>query len=234
MQNLTIPTHIGIILDGNRRWARKRGLPPWIGHRHGAKKFEKFLNWCLELGIKKVSVYVLSTENFKKRSKREIDEILKILREFLERWVKKESVLEKYKVRVRFVGDLDKLPPSLLKLMGKIMQKTAKFNERVVNILVNYGGHFEIKEAVKKIVEKAIRVGKIEITERDIEENLLVKDPVDLIIRTGGYYRLSNFLVWQSSYAEIYVTKSLWPDFTKKELIKAIKWYSSVKRNFGK
>ena len=114
------------------------------------------------------------------------------------------------------------------------MQKTAKFYDRKLNILINYGGKREIAWVVRKIVEKAIKIGKIEITEKDIERNLMIRRDVDLIIRTGGYTRLSNFLIWQASYAEIYTTKTLWPDFTKRELIKAIKWYSSIQRNFGK
>ncbi len=233
-KTLRVPQHLGVILDGNRRWARKRGLPPWVGHRYGAKKFEKFLNWCLELGIKQVSAYVLSTENLKNRSKREIDEIFKILKDFFKRWEKEQSVLEKYQVKVRFIGNLEKLPKSILRIIGKIMQKTSKYQRRIINILIAYGGKYELSQAVKKAVEKAIRLGKIEITEKDIEENLMVADPVDLIIRTGGYSRLSNFLIWQASYAEIYVTKTLWPDFTKRELIKAIKWFNSVERKFGR
>ncbi len=231
---MRIPTHLGVILDGNRRWARKRGLPPWMGHRYGAKKFEKFLNWCLELGIKEVSAYVLSTENIEKRSKREVEEIFRIFSEFLKRWEKEQSALEKYQVKVRFIGNLEKLPKSILRLIGKIMQKTSRYQKRILNVLVAYGGKYELSQAVKKIVEKAIKLGKIEITEKDIEKNLLIKEPVDLIIRTGGYSRLSNFLIWQATYSEIYVTKTLWPDFTKKELIKAIEWFSSIKRKFGK
>ena len=209
-------------------------MPAWKGHEYGAKKFEKFLDWCLELGIKEISAYVLSSENLEKRSKKEIDHIFRLFGIFLKKWLKKESVLQKYRVRVRFIGDLEKLPKPLLRLMGKLMQKTAKFYDRKLNILVNYGGKKEIAWVVRKIVEKAIKIGKIEITEKDIERNLMIKKDVDLIIRTGGYTRLSNFLIWQASYAEIYTTKTLWPDFTKRELIKAIEWYSSIKRNFGK
>lgn len=192
------------------------------------------MEWCLELGIKEVSAYVLSSENLEKRSKKEIDHIFYLLSKFLRKWLRKESVLEKYKVKVRFIGDLEKLPKPLLRLMGKLMQKTAKFYDRKINILINYGGKKEIAWVVRKIVEKAIKIGKIEISEKEIEKNLMVKKDVDLIIRTGGYTRLSNFLIWQASYAEIYTTKTLWPDFTKEELIKAIEWYSSIQRNFGK
>lgn len=195
------------------------------------------MNWCLELGIPQVSAYVLSTENLN-RPKRELEEIFKIFYNYLKKWErgkKKEGgFLDKYQVKVRFIGDLEKLPPKLVKLMGKIMQNTAKYQERVLNIMIAYGSKFELTQAIKKIVEKAIKIGKVEVTEKDIEANLLVPAPLDLVIRTGGFSRLSNFMLIQASYAEIYVTKKLWPDFSKKDLIKAIKWYNSIQRNFGR
>ena len=113
------------------------------------------------------------------------------------------------------------------------MQKTAKYQKRLLNVLINYGGKFELVEAFKKLASKIVKAGRIEINEKDIEENLLVNSPVELIIRTGGFSRLSNFMMWQAAYAEIYVTKKLLPDFSKREFMKAIRWYSSVKRNFG-
>lgn len=122
----------------------------------------------------------------------------------------------------------------MVKLMGKMMQKTAKYQKRFLNLLIAYGGQFEIKEVIKNIAKKIIKVGRISVTEKDIEANLLVKTPADLIIRTGGETRLSNFLLWQASYAELYFTKKLWPDFSKKELIKSIEWFSKQKRNFGR
>jgi len=194
------------------------------------------LNWCLELEIPQVSVYVLSTENLN-RPKKELKELFRIFYEYFERWEKKkekESFLEKYQVKVRFVGDLERLPPKLVKLMGKIMGKTAKYQKRILNIMIAYGSKFELTQAIKKIAEKAVKLGKIEITEKDIEANLLVPTPLDLVIRTGGFSRLSNFMLLQASYAEIFTTKVLWPDFSKKDLIKAIKWYNSVQRNFGR
>jgi len=229
------PNHLAVILDGNRRWAHDHGMQPWKGHWEGAKNFENFLNWCLELGIPQVSAYVLSTENLK-RSKTEINEIFKIFYEYFERWEKEtgESLLDKYQVKVRFVGDLESLPPKLVKLMGKIMRRTAKYQKKTLNILIAYGSKFELTRAFKKIAEKVMKLGRIEITEKDIEANLLVPVPVDLVIRTGGFSRLSNFLLWQTAYAETYFTKTLWPDFSKKELVKAIKWYNSVQKNFGR
>ena len=234
MDNLIIPTHIAVVLDGNRRWAAKHNLKPWEGHRYGAEKFEDFLDWCLELGIPRVSAYVLSTENLN-RPKREVDEILHLLREHLEKLEReKMSLLNKYEVRVKFCGDFRRLPPSLVKVMKRIMKRTEKYSRKVLNLLVAYGGKFELTEAVKRIVKTAIKTGRIQITEKTIEKNLLVSDEVELVIRTGGMQRLSNLLPWQSAYAEIYVTPILWPDFSKEELIRAIKWFNSVKRNFGR
>jgi undecaprenyl diphosphate synthase len=231
---MNVPNHIGVIIDGNRRWARARGMEPWMGHRQGAKTLENFLKWCLELGIPQVSVYMLSTENLN-RSKKELDELFDLYYKYLKKWASgKSDMLDKYEVKVRCIGDLSRLPPKLVKMMGKLMIRTAKYQKRVLNLLIAYGSHFELTETIKKIAEKMVKTGKIEITQKDIEANLLVQTPVDCIIRTGGMSRLSNFLLWQAAYAEIYVTKTLWPDFSKKELIKAIKWYNSVQRNFGK
>jgi undecaprenyl diphosphate synthase len=231
---LQVPDHLAVIIDGNRRWSRKRGLTPWIGHRKGAKNFENFLQWCCDLNVPQVSAYLLSTENLT-RPKREVEELLKIYQDYLERLLSKKSdFLDKYQVRVKFAGDLERLPPKLVKLMGKVMEKTAKYQKKVLNLLIAYGSHFELTEVMKKIAKKAIETGSIEITERDVEANLLVPVPIDLVIRTGGHSRLSNFMLWQAAYAELYITKTLWPDFSKKELIKAIEWYNSTQRNFGK
>jgi undecaprenyl diphosphate synthase len=235
MYRLRPPSHVGVILDGNRRWAQKNGLPVWYGHRAGARKVEQLLNWCFELGIKQISLYTLSTENLENRPKREVDEILKIFYEYVERLLnEKFSLLEKYNVRVRFIGDLNRLPKSIIRSMGKLMEKTAKHQKRFLNFLVAYGGKTEILHVFKKLAEKAVKLGKVEIREKDIENNLWISEPVDLLIRTGGYSRISNFLIWQASYSEIFVTKVLWPDFQKRDLIRAINWFNSVKRNFGK
>jgi len=234
MENLMMPNHIGIILDGNRRWAKKHGLSPWEGHREGAKTFEKFINWCLELNIPQISAYVLSTENLN-RPKREVNEILRLLKEYLDKLEnEKIHLFDKYEVKIRFHGNFKKLPKSLVKIMNRIMRRTEKYDKKILNILIAYGGKYELTKAIKNIAEKILRSGRIRITKKDIEENLLISGDVDLVIRTGGNYRLSNFLLWQTAYAEIYVTKTLWPDFKKRNLIKAIEWFNNVKRNFGK
>jgi tritrans,polycis-undecaprenyl-diphosphate synthase [geranylgeranyl-diphosphate specific] len=233
-QKLIMPNHLAFILDGNRRWSQAHGkMFPWMGHRAGAKKVEEALNWCLELGVPQVSLYALSTENLN-RPKEEVEELFNLFYEYLKKWEQgKDGLLDKYEVHVRFVGDLDRLPAKVRKIAGKIMQKTAKYQKKFLNFMVAYGGQFELIEVMKKIARKAIKTGRIEITAKDVEKNLLVPVPLDLIIRTGGVHRLSNFMLWQASYAELYVTKTLWPDFSKRELIKALKWYSQTKRNFG-
>jgi len=234
MNGMIIPNHIAVILDGNRRWAKEHGLKVWEGHRHGSENFEKFLDWCLELNIPQISAYVLSTENLN-RPKKEVIEILRLLKKQLDKFeTEKASLLDKYEVKVKFCGDMRKLPPDLVKVMKRIMKRTEKYSKRVLNLLIAYGGRFELTEVVKKLINTAMKSGKIQITQKTIEENLLVSGNVDLIIRTGGMNRLSNLLPWQATYAEIYFTETLWPDFTKKELIKAIKWFNNVKRNFGK
>jgi undecaprenyl diphosphate synthase len=230
---MEIPNHIALIPDGNRRWARKRGLDPWEGHWAAEKVFENFLKWCLKLNIAQVSIWIGSTENISKRPKREVEELYKLYYRLLENWEEKKSILDEYQVKVRFIGDLSKLPEKLVKLMGKLMQKTAKYQKRILNVMVNYGGKFELIEAFRKIARKAVEIGKIEINEKNIEKSLLVTSPVDLIIRTGGYSRLSNFMLWQGAYSEIYVTKTLFPDFSKKNFMNAIKWFNQQKRNFG-
>lgn len=233
MQNIILPNHLAVIIDGNRRWAKKHGKQPWEGHRYGVENLEKFLNWCFDLNLHQVSVYVLSTENLN-RSKREVEELFRLAKEAFKRYEKEGSFLDKYEIKVKFAGDFKKLPKDLVEIINKVMKRTAKYQKKVLNILIAYGGRFEITQAMKKIAKKVLESGRIEITEKDIEKNLLVNEPVDLVIRTGGYNRLSNLMIWQTAYAELYTTKTLWPDFSKKELMKAIKWYSSIKRNFGR
>lgn len=227
------PQHIGIILDGNRRWAIKNSFKPWKGHYFGAEKFEKFLEWCTELNIPQVSAYVLSTENLN-RPDREVKELMKLFKRELERMESdKMPFLQKYEIRIKFLGNLSKLPLGLRQVMGRIMEKTEKYNKRVFNLMVAYGGKFELTRAVKMIAKRAMQDGVITITPKTIEKNLLVKDDVDLLIRTGGEFRTSNFLPWQAAYAELIVLKKYWPDFTKRDLVNCIKEYNRRQRRFG-
>ncbi len=229
---MIIPNHIALITDGNRRWAISHNIQPWKGHWKGFETIEKFLDWCLELDIKQVSIWALSTENFN-RSKTELKELMKIFVHGLKKWLESDK-FEKYEVRVNFLGDLRKFPADVVNLMKQLMEKTAKFTKKIVNILIGYGGQFELLSAFKNILQKALKSGKVRLTKRDVEKNLWVKAPVDLVIRTGGFSRLSNFMLWQTAYAELYVTKSLLPDFSKKEFNKALRWFSNQKRKFGK
>ncbi|NIO44475.1 MAG: di-trans,poly-cis-decaprenylcistransferase [Candidatus Aenigmarchaeota archaeon] len=233
MKGMIIPNHLGIILDGNRRWAVKHKLSAWRGHHHGAEKFEKFLEWCEELKIPQVSAYVLSTENLN-RPEKEVKELLKLFKKELEKLEgEKMSFLDKYEIKMRFVGDLTKLPLGLRRVMGRIMDKTQKYNKRVINLMVAYGGKFELTEAFKKIAKKALEKGVLTITKKTIEKNLLVKDEIDLLIRTGGEYRISNFMPWQAAYAELIILNKLWPDFTKRDLMNCIREYNKRQRRFG-
>ncbi len=228
---MILPNHIGLIPDGNRRWARKNGLSIFKGHEVGAKNIENFIKWCIELGIKKVSIYILSTENLKNRSKEEINHLLNLLNNYLQRWKQGEfyEFLKKYEIQINIFGNYFALPKSLVNLFFEIMEKTKKYKNFIINLLIAYGGTYEILQAIKRMIKNNVR-----ITEKNLRKFLFVKDDVDLIIRTGGFSRLSNFLPLQSTYAEIYVTKKYWPEFTKRDLIKALKWYSNIQRNFGK
>jgi tritrans,polycis-undecaprenyl-diphosphate synthase [geranylgeranyl-diphosphate specific] len=233
MNGMIIPNHIAVILDGNRRWATQHNLKPWEGHKHGAETFDKFLDWCLELNVPKVSAYVLSMENLN-RPKRELLEILHLLKMELDKLEnEKAPKIEKYEIKIRFCGDFSRLPNSLVAIMKRIMKNTEKYNKKLLNILIAYGGRYELTNVIKNLVKKALKK-RIKITEKTIEENLLISGDVDLVIRTGGMSRLSNFMPWQTTYSELYITDTLWPDFSKEELIKAIKWFNNVKRNFGK
>ncbi len=218
----------------NRRWAKARGMVPWEGHREGAKTLDNFLDWCFDLGVPNVSVYICSTENLN-RPKKELKELFEIFYEWFDKYDRKEfGFFDKYQVKVRFVGELNRLPKKLVKLMGRLMQKTAKYQKKCLNFLVAYGSKYEMIEVFKKIAERILKTGKIEITEKDVDTNLMVPVPLDIVIRTGGYSRLSNFLLWQASYAELITLDRLWPDFTKKDLVWCIKEFNRKKRNFGK
>lgn len=231
---LQIPNHLALIPDGNRRWAEKHGMPAWKGHWEGGETVDKFVDWCIELGVPNVSIWTGSTENLKTRPIREVKELFKVYQHFLEKWEKKESILDKYQVKVRFIGDIEKLPKDLVKVMGKIVAKTARYQKRMVNILINYGGKFEILNAMKKMAQTFVRLGKVEVSEKAIEKNLMVTMPVDLVLRTGGYARMSNFMLWQASYAELIFLDKLWPDFTKRDLVSCLKEFTRRQRNFGK
>ena len=233
----TKPEHVAIILDGNRRWASRRSLNPWIGHHYGAEKIEELLRWCLDLDVKSITLYAFSTENFR-RSPKEVEEIMRITEEKLREILEDESI-HKNKVRVKAIGRLDLLPKKLQEMIRRVEESTKDYNERFLNVALAYGGRAEIVDATKKIAQK---VESGELTPEEINEQLFEKylytahmpkqDP-DLIIRTSGEERLSGFLSWQSAYSELCFLDINWPDFRRIELLRAVRTYQRRKRRFG-
>jgi undecaprenyl diphosphate synthase len=226
-----IPTHIAIIMDGNRRWARGRGLADKKGHEAGAQALEDLIEPAAKMGIKTITVYALSTENIQERAKREVSTIFYILRSNFKSKLKK--LVEKG-VRVDILGEMEGLPKSI-RLIIEDLRKTYIANEAIkVNVALNYGGKKELIEAIKDLVKQGVEVEKI--NEKLLEKHLYTKGDPDpeLVIRTGGRIRLSNFLLWQTAYSELYFTTVLWPDFSPEELKKAVIWYQNQQRNFGK
>lgn len=222
-----LPRHIAIIMDGNGRWAKRRGLPRSAGHAAGAEVFRKIATYCKDLGIEYFTVYAFSTENWK-RSQDEVNAIMKLLAQFLNEALRD---MEINRVKVKFLGDLTPLSGELKALIAKTEEISAKYEGAQVNLCVNYGGRDELVHAVNKLIAD----GKTEITENDISENLYsagIPEP-EMIIRPGGEYRLSNFLMWQSSYSELIFTDTLWPDFTTDDIDNAIVEYQSRDRRFG-
>jgi len=232
-----IPTHIAVIMDGNRRWAMKRGLYPWLGHRFGAEKVDELIEWCINLGIKVITIYALSTENLK-RSKRELDEILRLLKEKSLEYVNDER-LHKHGIRVKVIGRKDLLPRDVREALEKLEEVTSKYNNLYLNLAVAYGGRAEIVDASKNLI-KDVLAGKVKVDEIDegiLERYLYTSDipnhEPDMIIRTSGEERISNFLLWQSAYSELVFLDVYWPEFRKIDLMRAIRIYQKRQRRFG-
>lgn len=218
--------HIAFIMDGNGRWATKRGLPREAGHKAGAEVFKTVSEYCVDIGIPVVTVYAFSTENWK-RPKREVDAIFRLFSQYIEEAF--DRFLEKDLV-IRFIGDRTPFPKSMTDRMEELERITAD-RKNTLNIAINYGGRDEIKRAVNKLIAE----GKTEITEADIEAKLdTTGEPMpDMIVRTGAEQRISNFLTWQSAYAELYFTDTLWPDFGKEDVDKAVEEFYRRNRRFG-
>ena len=230
-QNLIIPQHIAIIMDGNRRWARANNLPDIEGHRAGSDALEVIVEAAVKLGIKTVTVYALSTENLKERAKRELAGLFNLIRSGYQTKLKR---MMKNGVRIAIVGESDGLPGAIKRIILQLRSTFIENESIKLNIALNYGGKREVVEAFKDMIKDGIDLNKVD--EKTVDKYLYTNgepDP-DLVIRTGGRIRLSNFLLWQTAYSELYFTKVLWPDFDEKELKKAVKWYSEQKRNFGK
>ncbi len=229
----TIPEHIAIIMDGNRRFARKKGLEPHQGHFFGSKKAEEVLEWCWELGVKMLTLYAFSTENFN-RSEIEKKNIFKLLERELKRILKDKRTYER-EMRVKIVGRKDMLPENLLKTINKVEKATEMHRKHFLNIAVAYGGRQEIVDAVRSILRK---VGKGELSPNEIDKKIIDEhlygdgkySKVDLIIRTGGEQRLSNFLPWQAANSIAYFCDVYWPEFRKIDLLRAIRSWQFRRR----
>jgi undecaprenyl diphosphate synthase len=228
-----LPDHIAIIMDGNGRWAERRGLARSIGHREGSIMLKKIATFCDEIGIKYLTVYAFSTENWK-RPKKEVDSLMSLLLNYLRN---AEKELGGRSMRIRVIGDIKGLPDEVQKEIKRVTNLTEKNTGLVLNIALNYGSRPEIVSAFREIA-RDIREGKInieEINEKIVSEKLYtsgIPDP-DLVIRSGGEKRISNFLLWQSAYAEFLFSDDLWPDFSQDHIIKAIRDYQNRDRRYG-
>ncbi len=228
-----IPKHIAIIMDGNGRWAKRRGLPRVAGHREGIKSVRDVVEACAQLGVKYLTLFAFSTENWK-RPKYEVDTLMKLLIKALRTEVDK---LQKNDIKLVAIGDIESLPAEVQRELKDAIEKTKNNKRMVLNLAISYSGRWEIIEAVKGIA-KDVKEGKVKINEIDdrLFSNYLktagMPEP-DLLIRTSGEYRISNFLLWQIAYTELYICDCLWPDFRRKHLYEAIKDYQRRERRFG-
>ncbi len=227
-----IPNHVAIIMDGNGRWAQKRGLKRTKGHQKGAEALKKISEYAYDKKIKVLSVFAFSTENWK-RDKEEVDFLMNL---FLKAFKENFEAVKKKGVKVIFSGVKDKLSEQVIDSMEKMMQETKNNTNGIFNICLNYGGQDEIINATKKI-SKDVKEGIIDCNDinPDLFNKYLFNDlpPIDLLIRTSGEYRISNFMLWQMAYAELYFTDTLWPDFDEKQMDKAIEAYNNRDRRFG-
>jgi len=234
-----VPEHVGIIPDGNRRLARRLLQKPWKGHEWGFEKIKKIIEWSEHLGIKVLTFYTLSLENLERRPRKELNYLFNIARKELDDIIKnRENIVHRNRVRLNFLGRIDLLPKDLQKRIKGVSELTKKYSKQKVNLAIAYGGRQEILDALRRI---AMDVERGEIKTNKINESLFrqylwtngFKDP-DLIIRTGGEKRLSNFLPFQSVYSELVFVDSMWPEFSKNDFVKAVKDYTERQRRFGK
>ena len=233
MEQENLPKHIAIIMDGNRRWARNKGLPVSLGHKEGAKTLEKIVRHAKNIGIKYITVYAFSTENWK-RSQEEVSTLMNLMLNYLESYSKRA---DSENIKVNILGSRQGLSEKMIDLIDKCMERTKNNTGITFNIALNYGGRDEIVRAIKSIAEK-VKEDEInieDITEQTISDNLYTKDQPDpdLLIRTSGEIRLSNFLPWQLVYTEFVFVEKNWPDFNEKDLDEAIEIYQKRNRKFG-
>ena len=237
VKNGVKPGHIAIILDGNRRWASEKALNPWFGHEKGAEKVDQLLDWCLKLGVKSITLYAFSTENFR-RSKNEVEEIMRIAQEQFRKILTDERI-HKNKIHVKAIGRLSLLPKDLQQLILDVEKATQGYDDHFLNLALAYGGRAEIVDAAKKIADR-VHEGKLnpeEIDEQVFEKYLytshMSKQDPDLIIRTSGEERLSGFLLWQSAYSELCFLDVYWPGFRFIDLLRAVRTFQRRRRRFG-
>jgi undecaprenyl diphosphate synthase len=226
-----LPQHIAIIMDGNGRWARLRSLPRVAGHKAGIDPVRSTVESCARLGIKALTLYAFSVENWK-RPRNEVETLWRLLRIYLRRELPK---LLENDIRLQAIGRLDGLPFAVRAELEDAIRRTSRNHGLIVNLAINYGGRAELVDAFNRILHKARLTGRYQIEERDVETELYTAgqpDP-DLLIRTSGEMRISNFLLWQIAYAELYVTETLWPDFRTGDLLRAILEYQKRDRRFG-
>jgi undecaprenyl diphosphate synthase len=225
-----VPAHIAIIMDGNGRWAAQRGLPRAAGHKAGVPSVRSTVETCAQMGVKVLTLYAFSAENWK-RPRLEVDMLWQLLRLYLRQEI---GTMNRNGVRLGAIGRLEALPAEVRAELRDVIAETSKNNGLLLNLAINYGGRSELVDAVRKLVEAAA-AGNIEINEDAIASRLYtagLPDP-DLLVRTSGEMRVSNFLLWQIAYAELYVTETLWPDFNRTEFLRAILEYQRRDRRFG-
>jgi tritrans,polycis-undecaprenyl-diphosphate synthase [geranylgeranyl-diphosphate specific] len=234
MQENIVPKHIGIIMDGNRRFSKKLMLKPWNGHEWGAKKVEKLFSWCQEFCIKELTLYTFSIQNFN-RPKKEFDYLMKIFKDNFDKLID-DKRLEENKIRINIIGRIYMFPKDVQERLNRIMEQTKNNNNYIINFAMAYGGREEVIDATKKVAEQ-IKDGTLnieDINEETFSKNLYCAHQPDLIIRTGGDRRTSNFLSFQSAYSEWLFIDKMWPEFEKEDFEDAIKNYSERQRRFGK
>ncbi len=231
-----LPSHVAVILDGNGRWAKNRNLPRKEGHRQGGENLKKFINIVLETGIPYISLYTFSTENWK-RPTEEVNSLWQLMKDFFSNYLN-ECINKQIQIKVS--GDISKLPKENQKLLMESIEKTKNCKKLIANFCINYGSQQELLNVVNNLLKKKLEFyknsGKFSLIKKKEFEKYLYTyplPPVDLLIRPGGEYRISNFLLWQCAYAELYFTDTLWPDFSKEDFIRALEWYSKRERRYG-
>lgn len=227
------PRHIGIILDGNRRYAKRKGKKPWEGHRDGRKTAEKLLEWAKDRDIEELTLYAFSMQNFK-RPKEEVEELFNLLRDGCKMFLDKKFE-DKHKIRIRFIGRTQLFPQDLQDQMAVVEEKTKENGPHKLNMCVAYGGREEVTDAVKSIAQD-IQSGSLqvdEVTQELITSRLWLQSEPEMIIRTSGEHRTSNFLIWQGNYAEWFFVDKMWPEFSKEDFYGCIDEYCSRQRRFG-